>query len=245
MGKELADGLLLRPSAERGATQIGWLDSRHSFSFGGYRDPAHMGFGPLRVLNDDRVAPGGGFAEHGHRDMEILSWVVDGGLAHKDSMGSVSTLRPGTAQLMSAGSGVRHSEFNASDTEPVRFLQVWIEPDHLGEQPRYGELVLEPDQRSGAFARIAAPAYEAHELGALPIGQDARVLVGDFGSGEAATYPVGPGRRAWVQVVVGSITVNGQAMREGDGLAITGADAVEVSDGLDAQVLLFDLPGRS
>ncbi|MEM7681960.1 MAG: pirin family protein [Planctomycetota bacterium] len=233
--------VVLRPAAERGPTNVGWLDSRHTFSFGGYRDPDHMGFGPLRVLNDDRVAPGGGFAEHGHRDMEILSWVVEGGLAHRDSMGSESVLRPGTAQLMSAGSGVRHSEYNASDAEPVRFLQVWIEPDHRGGEPRYGELKTDPAARRGKLVKIAAPPTESDDWGALPIAQDARVWVGDFDSGESVDHPIRKDHDAWVQVVTGSAVVQAQPMQEGDGLAITGAASVSIGGASGCQVLLFDL----
>ena len=233
--------ITVRKAAERGATDFGWLDSKHSFSFGGYQDPRFMGFGPLRVINDDRVAPGGGFAEHGHRDMEIVSYVLDGALAHKDSTGSAETVRHGVLQRMSAGRGVRHSEFNASQTEPVRFIQIWIEPDAKGHEPSYEEASFDTSA-TDTLHTIAAP-WDAPVQGAARIHQDARIGAAILTASGSVRAELAAGRRAWVQVARGGVTVNGVALTEGDGAAVSGADALEIASSEGGEVLVFDLPG--
>lgn len=230
----------VRRSDERGHADHGWLDSHHTFSFASYLDPEHMGFGPLRVLNEDRVAPGQGFGSHPHRDMEIISVVVEGGLEHKDSIGSGSVLRPGDVQVMSAGSGVVHSEFNASKTDPVHFLQIWIEPAEGGGEPTYRERHFDDEALRGRLACIAS---EDGRDGSMTIGRDVRVHRGTLGQGDGASLPLGPGRGAWVQVVRGEVQVAGETLRAGDGAAVTAADALAVtstSDGTD--LLAFDVP---
>jgi len=234
-----------RPAAERGATHLGWLDSKHSFSFGGYHDPDRMGYHSLRVLNDDRVAPGtpgnpNGFDTHPHRDMEILTWVLDGELAHKDSMGHASTLGAGGIQLMSAGTGVSHSEFNGRADAPVHFLQVWITPRETGTTPRYQEAMPGPAIRAGRFAALASP--DGRD-GSLVIGADAEVYVGDFAAGQTATLQLLVGQVAYVHVATGGVTVNGQSAEAGDAVTLESRHAIEVA-GVSAasQVLAFVLP---
>ena len=229
-----------RPADARGTTRIGWLDSKHSFSFGGYHDPTRMGYHGLRVLNDDRVAPGMGFDTHPHRDMEILTWVLDGELAHRDSMGHASSLGAGGIQLMSAGSGVTHSETNGREDAPVHFLQVWIMPTQRGTEPRYQEAVPDPATRDGRFAALAAP--DGRD-GSLVIGADAEVFVGDFADGQSATLPIPDGRVAYVHTATGSVTVNGQPAAAGDEVTVEGQDAVTVEGTIsNGQVLVFLLP---
>ncbi|MEM7625239.1 MAG: pirin family protein [Planctomycetota bacterium] len=235
--------LELRPADERGVTRIGWLDSKHSFSFGGYHDPRKMGYHGLRVLNDDRVAPGMGFDTHPHRDMEILTWVLGGELAHKDSMGHASSLGAGGVQLMSAGTGVTHSEYNGRDDTPVHFLQVWINPTTPGNTPRYQEAVPDPATRDGRFAALATPGGRE---GSLTIGADAEVYVADFVSGQSATLPIPVGRVAYVHVATGRVTINDQPAAAGDAVTVAGHDAVAVGGVADgdapSQVLAFVLP---
>ena len=232
--------ITVRPSNERGHAHHGWLESYHTFSFANYHDPANMGFSALRVINDDRVQGGGGFAPHGHRNMEILSYVIDGGLEHRDSMGSGSVIRPGDVQLMSAGSGVRHSEFNASATDPARFLQIWIMPNEENAKPRYGERNFAPDQRQGQLRLIASP--DGRD-GSLPIRQDASVYATLVDPGERVSLTLAPGRKAWLQIATGAATLNGVALKEGDGAAIEDAEALElVANAPGTQALLFDLP---
>jgi redox-sensitive bicupin YhaK (pirin superfamily) len=225
--------ITLRAAADRGHANHGWLDSHHSFSFADYYDPAHMGFGPLRVINEDRVRPGMGFGTHGHRDMEILSYVLEGQLSHKDNMGNGSIIVPGDVQRMSAGRGVLHSEFNPSATDGVHFLQIWIEPSARGIAPSYEQAHVADADKRGRLALIAAPAGEG---GAVAIHQDARVYAGRFDGDEAATHPLAAGRRAYVHVA------RGRALGPGDALRIEGEDAVGIARGRGAEVLLFDLP---
>lgn len=231
-----------RPAAERGHVRTGWLDSRHSFSFGHYHDPAWMGWGPLRVINEDRVAPGGGFAPHRHANMEIISYVISGGLAHRDSTGSEGVLRPGELQWMSAGHGIEHSEYNHSDSEPVHFLQIWIQPDRLNAEPDYAQKRFDPAGRRGRWALLASPDGAD---GSLAIRQDARLLGVQLGVGESVTRTLDPARRYWLQLVQGQATVGDHALAAGDAigyadergeLRITGT-----GEGI-ADLLLFDLP---
>lgn len=232
--------ITVRRSQDRGHFDHGWLDTRHTFSFAGYHDPAHMGFGPLRVVNEDRVRPGEGFGTHGHRDMEIISWVLEGALAHRDSTGGGGTLRPGEVQRMSAGTGVTHSEFNGSAEAPVHFLQVWIVPDRAGHRPSYEQAAVPAEARRGRLALIAAPEGAG---GATTIHQDARVYATLLDGTERVTHPLAPGRRAWVQVARGQVVVNGARLDAGDGAALTGEAAVEVAAaGGPAEALVFDLP---
>lgn len=227
-----------RPASARGRFDHGWLDTAHTFSFGHYHDPAHMGFGPLRVINEDRVAPGQGFGEHGHRDMEILSYVLSGALHHADSLGSSGVIRPGELQRMSAGRGVRHSEKNASATEPVHFLQIWIIPDRPGHEPGYQQIRLdEPARRD----RLALAVSHDGRNGSVRIHQDAELWTAVLTPGASVTHPLRPGRRGWVQVARGRITVNGHAMSAGDGVAASDERELVVRAEDDAEILLFDL----
>jgi quercetin 2,3-dioxygenase len=231
--------IVKRAAAERGLTRLSWLDSRHSFSFGDYYDPRQMGVGVLRVINEDRVAPGGGFATHGHRDMEIISYVLEGALEHRDSLGTGSVIRPGEVQRMSAGTGIRHSEFNPSRTDPVHFLQIWILPDRRGLEPGYEQRAIAKEDRKGRFVLIAGPEGNGS---AVRIHQDARILAGEIGSGDRLVHELAPGRQAWVQVVNGAIEVQGVAMAAGDGAAIAHQPRIEIAGGEAGEVLLFDLP---
>ena len=231
--------LHIRKAGDRGYANHGWLRSFHSFSFADYYDPEHVGFGALRVINEDRVAPGNGFGRHGHRDMEIISYVLAGALEHKDSIGTGSIMRPGDVQRMSAGSGVLHSEFNASATEPVHFLQIWIEPAERGIAPSYEQKRFEPPEKRGRLRIIAAA--DARE-GAVTIHQDAYVYAGLFDGAERAEHRLAPGRRAYVHVVRGSVSVNGEALTEGDAAKLTEVPSVMIGNASDAEVLLFDLP---
>jgi quercetin 2,3-dioxygenase len=232
--------LTIRRSEERGHADHGWLDTRHTFSFADYHDPEHMGFSDLRVVNEDRVRPGQGFGTHGHRDMEIISYVLEGELGHRDSMGTGSTIRPGEVQRMSAGTGVRHSEMNASPREPVHFLQIWILPDRAGHAPGYEQKAFPEAERRGRL-RLAASPNGAE--GSVTIHQDARLYLSLLGDGERVRHPLAPGRSAWVQVARGEVTVNGERLRAGDGAALEGEAAVELAGrGAEvADVLLFDL----
>jgi len=230
--------LTLRPAQERGHVNHGWLDSYHSFSFADYYDPAHMGFGPLRVINEDRVAPGKGFGTHGHRDMEIISYVLDGALEHRDSMGTGSTIVPGDVQRMSAGRGVMHSEFNPSPDRPVHFLQIWIEPAERGVAPSYEQKRFDAASKRGRLRLVASPGGED---GSVALHRNARVFAGLFDGDERAEHTLAPGRRAYVHVARGHATVNGHALGPGDALRIEAEPAVSVSQGRDAEILLFDL----
>ena len=228
----------VRKAAQRGRTDWGWLDSRHTFSFGGYHDPAHMGLRTLRVINDDRVAAGAGFGTHGHSDMEILSYVLEGAIEHKDSMGTGSVIRPGEIQMMRAGTGVMHSEYNPSKTEGLHFLQIWIVPDKRGLAPAYGQRPVDREAARRGFALLAS---KDGRDGSLQISQDVSLWLALLEKGERRELALGPGRSAWVHVARGSVDVGGNALAEGDGAAVTGADAVTLTGNGPAEVLLFDL----
>lgn len=229
----------IRKSGERGYADHGWLKSFHSFSFADYYDPGHIQFGPLRVINEDRVAPGMGFGTHGHRDMEIISYVLEGELAHKDSMGNGSVIRPGDVQRMSAGTGVRHSEYNHAPNDTTHFLQIWIMPDETGIEPGYEEKHFPAETKRGTLRLVASPDGAD---GSVVVHQDARLYAGLFDADEAAKLPIAAGRRAYVHVARGRVSVNGQALEAGDAAKLEAVDAVELTRGSDAEVLVFDLP---
>ena len=230
--------LTLRRSAERGYADHGWLKSFHSFSFANYFDPAHMGWGNLRVINEDRIAPGTGFGTHGHRDMEIVSYVLSGNLAHQDSMGNVKGIPPGDVQRMSAGSGVRHSEFNHAQGQETHFLQIWIEPNERGIEPGYEQKTIPETAKRGRLALVAAP--EAAEF-TVKIHADARLYAGLFDGAETASLALDPARKAYVFLVRGSLQVNGQVLNAGDAAMLQAETALTLTHGLDAEVLVFDL----
>jgi redox-sensitive bicupin YhaK (pirin superfamily) len=230
----------LRLSAERGFADLGWLRSFHSFSFADYHDSRHMGYGALRVINEDRVKPGAGFATHGHRDMEIISYVLEGALSHQDSMGNGSTIVPGDVQRMSAGSGVRHSEANHEKARVTHFLQIWIEPDALGMAPSYEQKHFAPEEKRGRLRLIVSP---DGVQGSVTVHQDARVYAGLFDGAERARHALAAGRIAYLHVARGALRVNGQRLEAGDALK-TDAAAIDLEAGEDAEVLLFDLDGR-
>ena len=228
----------VRTAEDRGRTDWGWLDSRHTFSFGEYYDPAHMGFGTLRVINDDRVTAGAGFGTHGHRDMEILSYVLEGALEHKDSSGGGGVIRPGEIQFMRAGSGVTHSEYNHSRVEPVHFLQIWIVPDTRSLQPAYGQSTFDREAARRGFVRLASP---DGKNGTLQVHQDVELWVAMLAPGEKRELPLRPGRQAWVHVARGSVAVNGTVLREGDGAAVSAEEKLKFLGESEAEVLVFDL----
>lgn len=231
--------LTLRPAQDRGRTRLQWLDGRHSFSFGRYFDPHHTHFRTLRVINDDVVAPGGGFDTHPHRDMEIVTYVVSGALEHKDSTGGGGVIRPGDVQAMSAGRGVFHSEFNHSRDEPVRLLQIWIEPERRGLDPAYDQKHFPETERAGRLRPIAT---RDGRDGSLVIHQDAAIYAALLAKGDAVSHQLAPGRAAWVQVATGAVTINGEPLAEGDGLAVEDEAAIEIRAQADrSEVLLFDL----
>lgn len=236
-GKE-ASMIEVRPSSERGHAQHGWLDSHHTFSFANYYDPAHMGFGHLRVINEDRVTPGAGFPTHPHRDMEIISYVIDGALEHEDSMGNGSVIRPGEVQLMSAGTGVRHSEYNAAKDAPVHFLQIWIVPEKGGTQPRYEQRKFDWDERRDRLRPLVSP--DGRD-GSLVVGQNAVLFGALLSPGKTIEHALSEGRRAWVQVVRGAVEVEGKRLSAGDGAAVTAAERLAIRGVEDAELLLFDL----
>ncbi|MGY8812657.1 MAG: pirin family protein [Pseudomonadales bacterium] len=228
----------LRKATERGIANHGWLQSRHSFSFGSYYDPEHIGFSDLLVINDDRVAAGGGFGKHPHRDMEIFSYVLEGALKHEDTLGNGSLIKPGDVQLMSAGTGVAHSEYNASNGTPVHFLQIWIMPSKKGIQPGYQQQHIAAAEKRGRLRLIMAP---DGANGALILHQNARVYAGLFNGDEHATLTLPANRHAYVHVASGTVTVNGQLLQAGDGLKLRHAKALEINQGQNAEVLVFDL----
>jgi quercetin 2,3-dioxygenase len=230
--------MTIRRASDRGHANHGWLDSHHTFSFANYYDPAHMGFRALRVINDDRVTGGQGFGAHPHRDMEIISYVLDGALAHKDSTGTDGVIRPGDVQRMSAGSGVVHSEFNASKTDSVHFLQIWLMPDQAGIQPSYEQKTFSDADKRGQLRLVASP--DARD-GSLAIHTDARVYAGVFGRGETATLELAPKRHAWVQVARGKVRINGNELGEGDGISFSDERVVAIEGVADAEVVAFDL----
>lgn len=230
--------LTLRKASDRGAADHGWLKSFHTFSFAGYRDPREQGFSDLLVINDDRVAAGKGFGQHPHRDMEIFSYVLEGALEHKDTLGTGSVIRPGDVQLMSAGRGVAHSEFNHSNSEPVHFLQIWIVPEVSGATPRYQQEHFSAEQKRGRLQLIISP--DGAE-GSLNVRQDARVYAGLFDGDESATLELAADRYAYVHVARGSVVLNGEPLNEGDGVRVRDEQRLQLSEGVDAEVLIFDL----
>ncbi|NWG47297.1 MAG: pirin family protein [Alphaproteobacteria bacterium] len=232
--------MMIRPSAARGRTRLDWLDSHHSFSFGDYFDPDHMGFGPLRVLNEDHVRGGAGFAAHGHRDMEIVTIVLSGALAHRDSLGNGSIIRPGDIQHMSAGTGIVHSEFNGSAAEPVHFLQIWILPDRAGHAPRYGQIHVPLAERAGRLRLLASG--EGRD-GTIPLHQDADFLAGVLAPGERASLPVHAGRRVWVQVAGGSVELGGARLEAGDGAGLTDEGSLDILALTPSEIVVIDMGG--
>jgi quercetin 2,3-dioxygenase len=230
--------LTLRRSAERGFADHGWLKSFHSFSFANYYDPQHMGWGNVRVINEDRIAPGTGFGTHGHRDMEIISYVLEGSLAHRDTLGNVKAIPPGDVQRMSAGSGVQHSEFNHAQGETTHFLQIWIEPNVRGIEPGYEQKTFATEEKRGRLRLVASPDGAA---GSVLIHADARVYAGLFDGAEAAQLPLGAGRKGYVHLVRGELQVNGQRLKAGDAALLESEAQVDLGGGRDAEVLVFDL----
>ena len=227
-----------RKAADRGRTKIDWLDSRHSFSFGDYHDPRQMGFRTLRVINEDRVRPGAGFPTHGHRDMEIITYILEGALEHKDSLGTGSIIRPGEAQRMSAGKGITHSESNHSKTEPVHFLQIWIMPATAGIAPGYEQKTIDDAKAHGGFAPVGRPDGGGQSV---KIHQDAALSVAKLESGQTVATYLKKGRHGWVQVARGAVTVNGTTLAEGDGAAISNEEKVTIVASAPSEVLFFDL----
>ena len=232
----------IRPSQARGHANFGWLDSRHSFSFGQYLDPDHMGFGPLRVINEDRVAPGMGFGEHGHADMEIISVVLDGALEHKDSMGQAAVIRPGDVQRMSAGTGVRHSEYNASKTDPVHFLQIWIIPERDGLDPGYEQKSFPVTERSGKLRLLGS---RDGRDGSITIHRDVDLYGSVLAAGESAAMDIRPHRGVWVQMIKGQAKVNDDVVSAGDGVALLREPDIRITAQEDAEFLLFDMAMRT
>jgi redox-sensitive bicupin YhaK (pirin superfamily) len=231
--------ITIRKSDERGHANHGWLNTFHSFSFASYYDPKHMGFGPLRVINEDRVSPGKGFGSHGHEDMEILTYVISGALAHKDSMGNVETLQANDLQRITAGTGIVHSEYNGSAKDPVHFLQIWIQPAEYNLTPSYEQLSLTEAEKSGKLRLVASP--EGGD-GVLKIHQDSRVWIGQPGEAKSLDYTLAPGRKAWVHVIRGSASINGQPLIAGDAAAITNETSIVIrGNESEAEVVLFDL----
>jgi redox-sensitive bicupin YhaK (pirin superfamily) len=228
--------LTIRKSQDRGYADHGWLKSFHSFSFASYHDPEFMGWGNLRVINEDRIAPGTGFGTHGHRDMEIISYVLSGNLAHKDNMGNVEGIPPGDVQRMSAGNGVQHSEFNHAPDETTHFLQIWIEPNVRGIPASYEQKTVPPVSKRGALSRIAAPID-----GVVTLHADAALYAGLFDGEEAATLTIAKGRKAYVHLIRGALQVNGQALTTGDAALLDNETTVALTHGQDAEVLVFDL----
>ena len=229
-----------RPAASRGHANRGWLDTWHSFSFADYYDPAEMGWGPLRVINEDRIAPGRGFGTHGHRDMEIITWVLEGVLEHKDSLGNGAVIRPGELQRMSAGTGIMHSEFNPSPDAATHLLQIWIEPNRVGVTPGYEQKPLPATELRGRLRLVASP--DGLE-GSVTLHQDARVYVARIEAGERLAQALAPGRLAYVQVARGAITLDGLALEAGDGAKIADESRLTLTATSPAEILLFDLPG--
>ena len=228
----------IRHASERGTANFGWLDSKHTFSFGHYYDPEHMGFGPLRVINEDRVTPGQGFATHGHSDMEIISYVLDGALEHKDSLGTGSVIRPGDVQRMTAGTGVRHSEYNASDTDPVHFLQIWILPEKNGLEPSYEQTSFPAEEKRGRLRLVGS--RDGRE-GSVTIHQDVDLYSTLLGAGDEVRHTLAAGRKGWVQIARGSAELNGARLGPGDGVAVDGPSDIVLTGLSDAEILLFDM----
>jgi quercetin 2,3-dioxygenase len=240
-GRTIRSMITLRKSSDRGFADHGWLKSFHSFSFADYHDPAHMGVGNLRVINEDRIAPGTGFGTHGHRDMEIISYVLDGALAHRDSMGNDGAIVPGEVQRMSAGTGVRHSEFNHAPEQATHFLQIWILPDRGGIAPGYEQKAFDTAVKRGRLALVAAPPAEAAARGAVTIHADARLYAGLFDGAESAQLALDPARPVYVHLIRGALEVNGQTLSAGDAITLRGETELSLQHGRDAEVLVFDL----
>ncbi len=231
--------ITLRPASDRGAANFGWLDSRHTFSFGNYYDADHMGFGSLRVINEDKVAPGGGFSTHGHRDMEIISYVLEGALAHKDNIGNGSTMRPGDVQRMSAGTGILHSEYNESDQNPVHFLQIWILPEQNGIEPSYEQTHFSATETQGKLRLVGS---RDGRDGSVTIHQDVSLYATRLHGGESVSYTPAAGRILWIHLAKGAVTLNGQTLTAGDSAAVTDETALTLTGTSDdAEALLFDL----
>ncbi|MGK7899404.1 MAG: pirin family protein [Xenococcus sp. (in: cyanobacteria)] len=231
--------IVIRPAQERGKANFGWFDSKHSFSFGSYYDPSHMGFSSLRVINEDQIQPGQGLGAHSHQNMEIISYVLQGALEHRDSIGNGSVIRPGELQRMSAGTGITHSEFNASDTEPVHFLQIWIKPEHRGIKPSYEQKSFALEEKQGKFKLVASP--DGRD-GSVTIHQDASLYVAALNKGDRVTYNTDNNRSVWLQLARGSATIKDQTLETGDGAAITQESELELVATTDkTEILLFDL----
>jgi redox-sensitive bicupin YhaK (pirin superfamily) len=228
----------VRPASERGHADHGWLNSYHTFSFADYYDPQHMGFRALRVINEDRVQPARGFGKHPHRDMEIISYVLEGSLEHRDSLGTGSVIRPGDVQRMSAGSGVTHSEFNGSPTEPVHFLQIWLLPEQQGIPPSYEQKTFTPEAQRGRLLLVASP--DGRD-GSLVIHTDARLYAGRLEASDRVELPLAQGRHGWVQVARGQVQLNGKDLSSGDGAAVSDEAAVQLTASAPSEVLVFDL----
>lgn len=231
----------IRASEDRGVADFGWLNSRHTFSFGHYFNPDHMGFGPLRVINDDRVSPGGGFPTHGHRDMEIISYVLDGALEHKDTIGNASIIRPGDVQRMSAGTGIRHSEFNASKTEAVHFLQIWIMPERDNLAPSYEQIRFSNAEKQAKLRLVGS--RDGRE-GSVVIHQDVSLYATLLTKGESVIHKPREGRLTWIHVAAGEGAVNNIPVKAGDGIAFEGADAITLASDKTMEFLLFDMTDR-
>jgi quercetin 2,3-dioxygenase len=232
--------ITVRRANERGTANFGWLDSRHTFSFGEYYDPVQMGFGPLRVINEDRVSPGQGFGTHGHKDMEIISYVLDGALEHKDSIGTGSVIRPGDVQIMSAGTGIRHSEFNHSKAEPVHFLQIWVMPNRRGIAPRYEQKTFPDAEKRGRLRLVGS---SDGRDGSVVIHQDVEVFATLLNEGESLTYALASERKCWIQVLRGSVALDSHDLVAGDGVAIVSQpDLSLTAKADDTEMLVFDLP---
>jgi redox-sensitive bicupin YhaK (pirin superfamily) len=232
--------ITVRHAKDRGTANFGWLDTRHTFSFGDYYDPAQMGFGPLRVINEDRVSPGQGFGTHGHRDMEIISYILEGALEHKDSIGTGSVIRPGDVQVMSAGTGIRHSEFNHSKTEPVHFLQIWVMPNRQGIAPRYEQRTYPDADKRGRLRLVGSS--DGRE-GSVVIHQDVELFAALLDAGESVTHALAPGRKGWIQVLRGAVASDGHDLVAGDGAAIVGEPDLSLAARVDGtEMLVFDLP---
>jgi redox-sensitive bicupin YhaK (pirin superfamily) len=230
--------ITIRPSSERGHTQLDWLSSRHTFSFDRYYDPRHMGFRQLRVINEDRVKPGAGFGTHPHRDMEILTYVLEGALEHKDSMGNGSVIRPGEVQRMSAGTGISHSEYNHSNSEPVHLLQIWIVPEKKSLVPEYEQRAFNREEMRGQLRLVAA---RDGRKGAVTIHQDVDLYAVVLAPGESVTHRLKPGRHAWVQAASGAVLLNGTPLEPGDGVAVSNEELLEITANNPSEILLFDL----
>ncbi len=230
--------ITLRPSAERGRSELDWLSSRFTFSFAEYHDPRHMGFRSLRVINEDRVEPGTGFPTHGHRDMEIITYIVEGALQHKDSLGTGSVIRPGEVQRMTAGTGVSHSEYNPSRVEPVHLLQIWILPERQGLTPSYEQRAFPSTEMQGRLRLVAS--RDGRE-GSVTVHQDAQLFAAHLADGDEVVHPLARGRHAWLQVVAGTLTLNGKPLAEGDGAAVSDEPRLDLRAAEPAELLLFDL----